>query len=156
MRNQVFISLLFILTYSLGFAHNFVPHCSDVHLNGRHSETEHNHGHHSHDEHNSIDVDHSHVEHGDHFDEDFLDYLICLFEGNQHHDHSCDTQYASQDFEFKYSIEKPTQPSQVTTAECLASYFEQQSNAISTNIELARTQIDINSSSGRAPPHTYL
>lgn len=156
MRNRVVISLLFILTYSLGFAHNFVPHCSDVHLVDDHSELEHNHDHHTHDGQNSIDVDHSHVEHGDHFDEDFLDYLICLFEGNQHHDHSCDTQYAPQDSEFKYSIEKPTQPSQVATIECIAPCIEKRSNAISTNIELARTQIDINSSSGRAPPHTYL
>lgn len=156
MRNRLVISLLFILTYSLGFAHNFVPHCSDVHLNGHHSETEHNHPHHSHEEPNSIDGDHSHVEHGDHFDEDFLDYLVCLFEGNQHHDHSCDSQYATQDAEFKYSTEKPTQANQASIDEYLTPFIEKQSKAVSTYMVLNQTQIDINSSSGRAPPYTYL
>jgi hypothetical protein len=156
LKKRVFISLILILTYTVGFAHNFIPHCTDVHTDESHSEVEHHHTHHTHEGHDSTEEDHSHVEHGDHFDQGLLDYLICLFEGAQHHDHSCDAQCTPQNSVFKYSTEKSTQGDQLITAELSIPSLEIQSGAISTTTELDLTQIDLNSSSGRAPPYTYL
>ena len=153
---KTIISLVLILSYTVGFAHNFIPHCSDVHTGENHSKVEHNHEHHSHDGHDSLEKDHSHVEHGDHFDEGLIDYLVCLFDGVKHHDHSCDAQCAPQNNALKCSLEKSTPINQAITVEFSAPYFEKQSSAISTNMELNLTQVDLNSSSGRAPPYTCL
>lgn len=155
MKKRVFISLILILTYTVGFAHNLIPHHSDVHEFGNHTEVAHNHAHHVHDDINSLEEDHSHVEHGDHFDEGLLDYLICLFEGVHHH-HSCEAQCTAQISTFKYSTEKSTHGDQLITAELSIPPVEIQPSAISTTTELDLTQIDLNSSSGRAPPYTYL
>lgn len=153
---KAIISLILILSYTVGFAHNFIPHCSDVHTDESHSKVEHNHAHYTHEGHDALEEDHSHVEHGDHFDQGLIDYLVCLFEGVQHHDHSCDAQCAPQNNALKYSLEKSTPTNQIFTAEFSAPHLEKQSSAISTNTELDLTQVDLNSSSGRAPPYTYL
>ncbi len=149
---KTIISLILILTYTVGFAHNFIPHRTDVHTDEIHSEVEHHHTHHTHEGHDSTEEDHSHVEHGDHFDQGLLDYLICLFEGAQHHDHSCDAQCTPQNNALKCSLEKLTPINQAITVEFSAPYFEKQPSAISTKIVLDPTQVDLNSSSGRAPP----
>jgi hypothetical protein len=159
LKKRVFISLILILTYTVGFAHNFIPHCTGIHADVSHSGLEHHHTHHTHhthDGHDSTEENHSHVEHGDHFDQGLLDYLICLFEGAQHHGHSCDTQCTPLDSVFKYSSEKSTQGDQLISAELSILSLEIQSGAISTTTELDQTQIDLNSSSGRAPPYAYL
>lgn len=156
MKKRVFISLILILTYTVGFAHNFIPHCTDAHTDEIHSESEHHHAHHTHDGHDSNEEDHSHVEHGDHFDDGLLDYLICLFEGAQHHDHSCDAQCIPQNSAFKYSTEKSMYGDQLIIAELSIPHLEKQSSAICTNTELDLTQFDPNSPHGRAPPYTYL
>ena len=153
---KTIISLVLILSYTVGFAHNFIPHCSDVHTGENHSKVEHNHEHHNHDGHDSLIKDHSHVEHGDHFDEGLIDYLVCLLEGVQHHDHSCDAQCTPQNNVLKDSIEKSVETSKVLTAELSIHHLIKQSSAISTNMELNLTQVDLNSSSGRAPPYTCL
>lgn len=155
MAKRTIISLILTFSYAVGFAHNLIPHHSDVHEFGNHAEVAHNHAHHVHDDLNSLEEGHSHVVHGDHFDEGLLDYLICLFEGVHHH-HSCDAQCTPQNSSFKYSTEKSTQGDQLSTAELSIPSLEIQSGAISTTTKLDLTQIDLNSSSGRAPPYTYL
>ena len=126
---KTIISLVLILSYTVGFAHNFIPHCSDVHTGENHSKVEHNHEHHSHDGHDSLIKDHSHVEHGDHFDEGLIDYLVCLLEGVQHHDHSCDAQCTPQNNVLKDSIEKSVETSKVLAAELSIHHLIKQSSA---------------------------
>jgi len=48
MRNSL-ISFLLIFSYSFGFAHNFVPHCTDVHVAQGHGHSEHHDNHHEHE-----------------------------------------------------------------------------------------------------------
>lgn len=156
MKKRVFISLLLILTYTVSFAHSFVPHCTDNHPIESHSELEHNHAHHNHEGHESNEEGHSHVEHGDHFDEGFLDYLVCLFDGVHHHDHSCDVQLVPQYDVFDHSSEKSVIGDQVISTDLSIPHIENQSRIVSTTVQLGRKQIDLTSSSGRAPPCTYL
>lgn len=90
---RIIISLLLLLTYSLGFAHNFIPHQHD-------SETEtHDHAHddkHEHHHHNGISklaVDHEHISHGNHFDEGFYDLLVCFLHDADFHSDDCNNHY---------------------------------------------------------------
>lgn len=76
---KAIISCLLVLTYSIGFTHNLVPHCSGEidHVDVL-SEDVHHHNHH---EHNDKDAsDHNHVVHNNHFDSNYVDLVICLLE----------------------------------------------------------------------------
>lgn len=110
---KTIISLLLICSYSFGFAHNLIPHCTTPHSLGNQIETgHHTHDHHAHEEHHSNEKDHSHVKHGDHFDHGFLDYLVCLLEDVHHDDSSCDlecytpiNEYKSSEYEKNQNLE---------------------------------------------------
>jgi len=67
------ISLFLLLTYSIGFAHNLVPHCSTFSPHESHPP--------SHQHHNDLgehDEDHVHVLHNSHIDEGVFDFVLCL------------------------------------------------------------------------------
>lgn len=88
---KIIISIILLLTYSLGFAHNFIPHQHD-------SQTEtHSHAHeddHEHHPHNSVvDSDHEHISHGDHFDEGLYDLLVCFLHDADFHNDDCNNHY---------------------------------------------------------------
>ena len=74
--SKIVISILLLLTYSFGFAHNLVPHCNDS------GEENHNHApshnHHFHSEGEAIDSEHADIAHDDHFDEGINDFITCL------------------------------------------------------------------------------
>jgi hypothetical protein len=88
------ISALLLLTYSLGFAHNFVPHHHDtetqVHEHAHQNEA-HEHHHHKSSAHKH--QAHEHISHGDHYDEGFYDLLIRFLHDVEHHDAKCDPLY---------------------------------------------------------------
>ncbi|MDB4533628.1 hypothetical protein N9242_02065 [Vicingaceae bacterium] len=94
LTKKLFISIILLLTYSLGFAHNFVPHNHDsetaVH---EHSHEENGHSHHHHSTKEQAHQDHEHISHGDHFDEGFYDLLICFLHDADHHEDECDNHY---------------------------------------------------------------
>lgn len=74
--NKVIISLILLLTYSFGFAHNLVPHCTDSgEENHNHSPS---HNHHFHFEGEAINSEHADIAHDDHFDEGINDFITCL------------------------------------------------------------------------------
>ncbi len=94
---KTFISFLIIFSYTLGFAHNLVPHCDEQHSavdNGYHNEYHH----HNNDE--SITSDHSHIAHNDHYDKDVLDLIICAFEESNHHGENCNLELYTPSFKF--------------------------------------------------------
>ena len=88
---RIIISFILLLTYSLGFAHNIIPHQHD-------SETHtHNHSHdnaHDHSHSNSLaHNDHQHVSHGDHFDESLYDLLVCFLHETDFKTDECNIYY---------------------------------------------------------------
>jgi len=90
---RIIISLLLLLTYSLGFAHNFIPHQHNA-------ETEtHNHAHDDKNEHhhhngiNKLGVDHEHISHGNHFDDGFYDLLVCFLHDAEFHSDDSNNDY---------------------------------------------------------------
>jgi hypothetical protein len=91
---RLIISIILLLTYSLGFAHNFLPHNHDsetaVH---EHSHEENEHSHHHHNAKEQTQQEHEHISHGDHFDEGFYDLLICFLHDADHHEDECDNHY---------------------------------------------------------------
>ncbi len=84
------ISILLILTYSVGFAHDFIPHCTELHTEIAGNLDVHHDGSHNHSDHEVVDTDHSHIEHGDHYDDSYLDFFSCVLEVNNHHQDNCD------------------------------------------------------------------
>ncbi len=76
LKQAISIFLLFI--YSIGFAHNVIPH---THIDDFTFKSSHNHAeNHKHTSISTIDV----VEHKDHLDDSFLDYVLCLFSEMTH------------------------------------------------------------------------
>ncbi len=93
MAKKALISLLLLLTYSLGFAHNFIPHSHDTDTEAHlvaHEKGEHHHHHHAvkHSESN-----HKHVSHGDHYDKGFYDLLLCFMHDSHDHQNDCKDQH---------------------------------------------------------------
>jgi hypothetical protein len=88
-RTVIALSLLF--AYSLGFAHELIPHChhnEGVAVLGEESAThshEHEHEHHHHDQsQESEEHEHDHVQHQDHFDDGLMDFIICVLTAAEH------------------------------------------------------------------------
>lgn len=81
------ISIILICAYSIGFAHNLIPHNHDHeistdHMSSHAQKHEHPHGHHQHstsDHHN-----HKHIAHENHFDHGLFDLVICLLSEIEH------------------------------------------------------------------------
>jgi hypothetical protein len=83
-RTLIALSLLF--AYSLGFAHELLPHChhSDgVAVLGTEN-SEHSHQHNHQHDHADVDSDHEHVAHADHFDDGLMDFILCLLAESNH------------------------------------------------------------------------
>ena len=80
---KTILSLVLLLSYSLGFAHNLLPHCSNP------DQLSHNH-HELHEHYNgegSSELDHAHITHNNHKDEGLYDFLLCLLSEVDHHTH---------------------------------------------------------------------
>ena len=88
---RVFISIILIFSYTVGFAHSIIPHCDNL-FNGSHIHNiseEHNHNHLTNESHE----DHEHITHGNHFDEGIYDLIICLFSDLDHGASECNMQH---------------------------------------------------------------
>jgi len=84
---KIIISVSLLLVYSLGFAHNLIPHSHDVNeAFANHSVIGHHHHQHA-DEHEHHD--HEHVSHGTHVDENLYDFLVCVLFEMEHEEHGC-------------------------------------------------------------------
>lgn len=83
---KTIISIFLLFTYSLGFAHSIIPHCSGVSEAGEHTAT------HEHHEHgvteNHLDK-HNHVTHNEHFDDGFIEFITCLIHEAESHETGC-------------------------------------------------------------------
>ena len=86
---KAFISVLLLLTYSLGFAHNLVPHCEELTIGEQQSSSHHHHEHHQHssDEENAL-AD-QHISHNDHFDLGVYDLIACFLSEMEHPGNDC-------------------------------------------------------------------
>ena len=84
------ISIILLLTYSLGFAHNFIPHAHNTENETHpHSHQNDEHSDHHHNVTKSLNGDHKHIPHGDHYDKGLYDLIICfLHDANPHQDES--------------------------------------------------------------------
>jgi len=89
--HKLIISIILLLTYSFGFAHNLVPHCNDS------GEENHNHApshnHHYHAEGEAIDAEHSDIAHDDHFDEGINDFITCLVNESETPEEECSIEH---------------------------------------------------------------
>lgn len=91
------ISLLLLFTYSLGFAHNLIPHNHNSEPKEHIIMHEDGHQHHNH-QHKNVKhshSDHEHVSHGDHYDEDLYDLLVCSLHKTDHQEDDCKDQHFS-------------------------------------------------------------
>tara|TARA_R110002072_G_scaffold238038_3_gene395446 strand:+ start:3443 stop:3901 length:459 start_codon:yes stop_codon:yes gene_type:complete len=86
---RIIISFFLIFSYSFGFAHSLVPHCSDS------SPVEINHQHKHQSELNNSHEKHEHIVHANHFDEGIYDLLICLMSDSHNGTSDCCTQHVS-------------------------------------------------------------
>ncbi len=92
---KIIISIILLLSYSLGFAHNFIPHHHDVDTEAHehvHANDNHNH-HHHHGSEDKSHNDHKHISHGDHYDEGLYELIICFLHDANHHEDDCNNHY---------------------------------------------------------------
>lgn len=87
------ISFLLIFSYSFGFAHNLVPHCTEIHTEQEQGIIEHHDNHHEHQEGELISENHLHIAHADHYDDGLIDLLVCALENVNHNDATCNLDY---------------------------------------------------------------
>jgi hypothetical protein len=85
---KLIISLLLLLTYSVGFTHNLVPHCCDTPPHENRTTT-----HHHHSATDEQIAEHDHVTHNDHFDEGIYDYIICLVNEADNSETKCSVEH---------------------------------------------------------------
>lgn len=90
---RIVISFFLLLTYSLGFAHNLIPHQHDSETEKHSHAHDNKHEHHHHSEPKKSKVEHEHISHGDHFDEGFYDLLVCFLHDADFHTDDCNTHY---------------------------------------------------------------
>ena len=91
---KIIISIILLLTYSLGFAHNFIPHHHDAETEiHEHSHENDGHKHHHHASEEKSHEGHEHISHGDHYDEGLYDLLICFLHDANHHEDECDNHF---------------------------------------------------------------
>lgn len=86
---------MLLLAYSLGFTHNLISHTHIAESENNivaHDEDGHHH-HHHHNIQNNKHVDHEHISHGNHFDEDLYDLLICFLHTADNQAKDCDNEY---------------------------------------------------------------
>ncbi|MBL4593305.1 MAG: hypothetical protein JKX68_05740 [Flavobacteriales bacterium] len=94
MNVKIFISIILLLTYSFGFAHNFIPHSHDSETE-KHEITHEKDGHNHHQHNNTtkhLNSDHEHISHGDHYDESLYELLVC-FMHEAHQGDDCKDQH---------------------------------------------------------------
>ena len=155
--SKVVISILLLLTYSFGFAHNLVLHCHDTveenHTHSTHS-THSTHKHHQHIEGEEDNTEHDHISHSNHFDEGVYDFIICLVQETGGPESTCSIEHCftinSNDFSLK-NISKL----QTVIVLYAVLNIEVQSNPISKYIKnIGRTYSSplINDSPHRGPP----
>ncbi len=89
---KIILSLFLLFTYSLGIAHNIIPHQHDDGSHQHVSENHHNHGHEHHSS-NIAHTDHHHISHGDHFDENMYELLLCFLHQSENHENDCKKQH---------------------------------------------------------------
>ena len=78
MNKKVLISILLLITYSLGFSHNLIPHTHNVESEEHtiaHQKGEHHHHYHQNE---TRKQGHEYITHGDHYDENIYDLLVCF------------------------------------------------------------------------------
>lgn len=83
---KAIISLLLLFTYSIGFAHDLIPHCHADEaielITTEHGENHHHLEHHNHAKIENLDDDD--VLHENHLDDSLFDYVVCLLSKLQH------------------------------------------------------------------------
>jgi hypothetical protein len=90
---RLIISFLLLFTYTLGFAHNFVPHCQDVNYFdiSLHQEKG-NHHHHEHFDTQNDESEEGYYAHEDHYDLGIYDLVQCLLNEIEHPAEDCKTE----------------------------------------------------------------
>ena len=88
-RGRILIVFILLFSYSFGFAHNIIPHCDTDHAESNcfkyaHELTENHDGHHQHTKGEEQLLEHSHIAHSNHFDDNLIEYVKCLFESPSH------------------------------------------------------------------------
>lgn len=91
------ISLFLLLTYSIGFAHDLIPHChvdeAMEYMIEEHGEKHHHLEHHNHAK--IEDLDDDDVLHENHLDDSLFDYVVCLLSELQHNEDLAHQHYIS-------------------------------------------------------------
>jgi hypothetical protein len=75
------ISITLLFAYLLGFSHSLTPHC-EIHCEDL-AESNHHYRHEHAIGSTDLDLD-NHIAHGDHYDEGWVDYLVCLLSDFHH------------------------------------------------------------------------
>mgnify|MGYP000465825418 CR=1 FL=1 len=77
---KLIISIVLLLSYFLGFAHNLIPHCDELSEIIAVSKTQSSHQNFNHQHHQTNDnqTNHEHISHQNHYDESVLDLAICF------------------------------------------------------------------------------
>ncbi len=94
LTKKLILSIFLLFTYSLGFAHSFIPHVhTSESQNHEHVHEENGHAHHHHHSLEQVNQDHEHISHGDHFDNGFYEVLICFLHDVNPHKDECSHPY---------------------------------------------------------------
>jgi hypothetical protein len=94
MNKKVIISFILLLSYTLGIAHNLIPHSHNH--DGEKIIISHNangHQHHQHSDNGTIHKDHEHISHNNHYDESLFDLMVCFINKIDHSTEQCKDQH---------------------------------------------------------------
>lgn len=83
------ISVFLLLTYSLGFAHNLIPHCQELAIGEQQNISHHHHEHHQHEPDVKLSSELDHIVHEGHFDENIYDLIACILSELEHPADDC-------------------------------------------------------------------
>lgn len=93
---RAIISCFLLFTYSLGFAHNLIPHCQElVSEIGIFSNAKDGHHHLEHHTHVEIeDLDEDDILHENHLDDSLYDFIVCLLSEMEHPVNECQVEHS--------------------------------------------------------------
>ena len=95
--SRTVITCFLLFTYSLGFAHNLIPHCETSNVKhqvaAHHESSHHHHEHHEHSSEDEKGIDHEHILHNGHLDGDIYDFIVCFLSEMEHPTKDCNLEH---------------------------------------------------------------
>lgn len=90
---KAFISIILLLSFSLGISHNLILHCHELDNEEQQYSSHHHHEHHKHTFDQENDLADQHIFHNDHFDLNTYDLITCFLSEIEHPTNDCNLEH---------------------------------------------------------------